>query len=78
MSSSIILKEFLKKLSKLYSNGGVGGGVGKTAGVSSGESDVSVFTPGGVPGVLNVPGFSIVTDEEDSVVEVGVTVVEDT
>lgn len=61
-----------------YSNIGVRSNVGKTAGVSTGELDVTIFTPGGTPRVLDSPDTVGDTDEEDTVVEGSSAVGEDT
>ena len=49
-----------------------------TASVSSSKSDVSSLSPSSSPGVLDLPGSTDDTDQEDSVVDSGSTVAEDT
>jgi len=57
--------KYIRSLSKL----GVRGGVGNTAGVSFLNSDVSLFSPRGSPGVFDDPGIRSVSDEGNSVVK---------
>lgn len=57
---------------------GVWGNVADTAGVSSSESDESALSPAGSPGVLDSPVLISDTDQEDTVVEGGLAVVEHT
>jgi hypothetical protein len=52
--------------------------VAETTSVSSSESDVSLLSPGGSPRVLDLPVSTDNSDEEDSVVEGGLAVAEDT
>ena len=60
-----------------FSACGVGGLVADTASVSSGKSNEALFSPGGSPGVLDNPPVVTGTDQEDTVVELGLAVVED-
>ena len=51
--------------------------IADTAGVTGCESDESLLSPGGSPGVLDGVGGAGVPDEQDVVVEVAAAVVED-
>lgn len=51
--------------------------VAETTGVSARESDVSGLSPGGSPGVLDLPVSANDSDQEDSMVESGLAVAED-
>lgn len=51
--------------------------VADTASVSTGKADESGLSPAGCPGVLDSPVLIGDTDEEDTVVEAGTAVVED-
>lgn len=54
--------------------------VAETASVTSSESDETLFTPSGVPRVLDLPVLtsSRVTNQEDTVIEISTAVTEDT
>ena len=60
------------------SHGGEGGHVADTASVSSGESDVSLFSPSISPRVLDDPAAVGSSGKGDTVVEGSFAVVEDT